>query len=52
MDNNKREFLKTQRDIEIFLGHYSPAFGSDLLLGMVVQPCFPEHGNTSRRWIL
>ncbi len=33
--------MQSQWDIELGLNRYSPSFGSDLLPGMVLQPCFP-----------
>ncbi|PIL35153.1 hypothetical protein GSI_02942 [Ganoderma sinense ZZ0214-1] len=38
IDEHARQFLRDQRDEEIALGRYSPAFGSDLLPGMFSMP--------------
>ena len=37
-DDRARQFLRDQRDEEIALDHYSPAFGTDLLPGMYSMP--------------
>ncbi len=47
LDDASQNFLRSQRDTEISLGQYSPAFGSSLLPGMVSQPVFtvPKKGS-------
>src|SRR5260221_290566 len=47
-DNAIQEFLRTQCDVEISLNCFSESFGSELLPGMVVQPCFtvPKPGSS------
>ena len=36
----QRDFLLTQRDLELAEQRYSPSFGVSLLPGMICQPCF------------
>ena len=40
LDDVMQEFLKNQHDVEMGFERFSKSFGPELLLGMVVQPCF------------
>lgn len=39
-DQNELEFLRSQLNIELRAGRYSPSIGNVLLPGMILQPCF------------